>query len=93
MHHCAMHLLGNMVGRKLPYPKLLLNWKNRKLDTYYIKEWCEHWKMKTNAMRQLSNLLVENRIFKVEDDIDWAKWHEFVLKYHMNGASMRSLVT
>lgn len=44
-------------------------------------------------MRQLSNLLKENRIIKVDDDIDWVRWHEFMLKYHMNGASMRNLVT
>ena len=92
LHRCAVHLLGNTVGRKLPYPKIFLKRPKHKAGTYYIKEWCEHRKMKTIAMRELADLVPEKRLFNAYGDIDWASWREFKLEYHITGASMRSLV-
>ena len=92
LHRCAVHLLGNTVGRTLPYPKIFLKRPKHKPGTFYIKEWCEHRKMKTNAMRELAELLPEKELFDAQGDIDWAKWREFKAEYNINGASMRSLV-
>ena len=92
LHRCAVHLLGNTEGRNLPYPKIFLKRPKHKPCTYYIKEWCDHRKMKTNAMRELAALLPEKLIFNVDGDINWGRWREFKVEYHVNGYSMRSLV-
>ena len=92
LHRCAVHLLGTTLGRKLPYPKIFLKRPRHRPGTYNMKEWCEHRKMKTNAMRELGGLLPEMQLFDAEGDINWAKWREFKLAYNINGASMRSLV-
>ena len=92
LHRCAVHLLGITLGRKIPYPKIFLKRPRHKPGTYYIKEWCEHRKMKTMAMRELADLVPEKRLFDNEGDINWAAWREFKAEYHINGSSMRSLV-
>jgi hypothetical protein len=92
LHRCAVHLLGNTVGRKLPYPKIFLRRPKHKPGTYYIKEWCDHRKLKTNAMRELSLLLPDLHMFDIHGEINWEGWREFKLQYHVNGSSMRSLV-
>ena len=92
LHRCAVHLLGNTLGRKLPYPKIFLKRPKHKPGTYYIKEWCEHRKMKTNAMRELGELIPEKQLFDNTGDINWGNWREFKVEFHINGASMRSLV-
>ena len=92
LQRCAVHLLGNTVGRTIPYPKIFLKRPKHKPGTYSIKEWCEHRKMKTAAMREISGLLPEMHLFQADGDVNWAKWKEFKAQYNINGASMRSLV-
>ena len=92
LQRCAVHLLGNTVGRTIPYPKIFLKRPKHKPGTYSIKEWCEHRKMKTSAMRELSALVPEMHLFLADGDINWANWKVFKSRYNINGASMRSLV-
>ena len=63
-----------------------------KPGTYSIKEWCDHRKMKTAAMRELSNLVPEMHLFLADGDVNWANWKVFKSLYNINRASMRSLV-
>ena len=51
LQRCAVHAHGNTVGRTLPYPKIFLKRPKHKPGTYSIKEWCDHQKLKTAAMR------------------------------------------
>ena len=92
LQRCAVHLLGNTVGRTIPYPKIFLKRPKHKPGTYSIKEWCEHRKMKTSAMRELSGLIPEYKLFQADGDVNWAAWKMFKIDYNICGASMRSLV-
>ena len=87
-----MHLLGNTVGRTIPYPKIFLKRPRHKPGTYSIKEWCDHRKMKTAAMRELSALIPEYVLFLADGDVNWASWKMFKVDYNISGASMRCLV-
>ena len=92
LQRCAVHALGNTVGRTIPYPKIFLKRPKHRPGTYSIKEWCEHRKLKTNAMRELGALVPEYRLFQADGDINWAGWKEFKVGYNINGSSMRKLV-
>ena len=61
-------------------------------STYSIKEWCEHRKMKTPAMRELSTIVPEMHLFHADGDVKWQKWKEFKVLYNINGASMCNFV-
>ena len=87
-----MHVLGNTVGRTIPYPKIFLKWPKHKPGMYSMKEWCDHRKMKIVAMRELSVLVLEYKLFQADKDVNWAQWKEFKVDYNINKASMRSLV-
>ena len=92
LQRCAVHCLGNTVGRTLPYPKIFLKRPKHKPGTYSIKEWCEHRKLKTAAMRELSNLAPSYSLFGADGDINWTNWKVFKVGYNINGSAMRSLV-
>ena len=92
LKRCAVHLLKKTVGRTLPYPKIFLKRPKHRPGTYSIKEWCEHRKMKTAAMRELNSIVPEMHLFHADGDVNWPKWKEFKIVYNINGASMRSLV-
>ena len=91
LQRCARHTMGTTVGRTIPYPKIFLRRPKNKAGTYHIREWTDHRKMKTHAMREL-NKLVDIDLFLSDGDINWANWREFKMEYNINGASMRSLV-
>ena len=59
LKRCAVYVIGNTVGRKLPYSKIFLKRPKHKPGTYSIKEWHDHRKLKTAAMRELSVLVPE----------------------------------
>ena len=92
LQRCAVHCLGNTAGRTLPYPKIFLKRPKHKPGTYSIKEWCEHRKLKTAAMRELSNLAPSYGLFESDGDINWTNWKVFKAGYNINGSAMRSLV-
>lgn len=91
LYRCAVHLLGRTAGRTLPYPKIYLKRPKNKAGTYSMKDWCDHRKLKTAAMRELS-ALSPFRLFRDDGDIHWENWKEFKAEYNITGASMRSLV-
>lgn len=84
--------LGTTSGRSFAYLKTFLKRPKHKPGTFYIKGWFDHRKMKTNGMREFSELLAKKRIFHVEGDIDWGRWKEFKVEYHVIGSSMPYLV-
>ena len=92
LKRCAVHALMKTAGRKLPYPKIFLKRPKHKPGTYSIKEWCEHRKLKTAAMRELSALAPQYQIFDVDGDVKWNHWKVFKQAYNIRGPSMRSLV-
>lgn len=85
LYRCIVYLMRNIVGRKQPFPKIFLKRPKHIPGTYYIKEWCKHCKMKTNAKRELSGLLPRKNLFEANNDIDWETWWKFKLEYHING--------
>jgi hypothetical protein len=92
LKRCSVHCLGETVGRTLSYPKIYVKKPKHKAGTYSIKQWCDHKKLKTAAMRELSALVPFFKIFKADGDIDSHVWTQFKMAYNINGASMRHLV-
>jgi hypothetical protein len=92
LKRCAVHCLGETGGRTLPYPKIYIKKPKHKPGTYSIKQWCDHRKLKTAAMRELDALVPQFKIIQQDGDIDWHNWRAFKFAYNINGASMRHLV-
>ena len=80
------------MGRTISYPTIFLKRLKHKPNTYSIKEWCDHRKLKTATMWELSGLLPKMHLFHADGNVNWAKWKEFKAMYNINGALMRSLV-
>ena len=55
---------------------------------YSIKEWCDHHKMKTAAMREFNVLVQEYNLFHADGDVNWAGWKEFKVGYNISDTSM-----
>ena len=92
LQRCALPLLGRTRGRNLAYPKIFLKRSKNKAGTYSIRQWTDHQKQKTIAMRELDLLVPEFHFFNIDGEINWAEWRAFKAAYHINGLSMRSLV-
>ena len=69
---CVVHVLGNTVGRFIPYPKIFLKRPINKPNTYSIKEWCDHIKLKIDAMREISGFLPEMHLFHADGNVNLA---------------------
>ena len=92
LQRCALHLLGRTPGRNLAYPKIFLKKPKNKAGTYSIRQWTDHRKHKTIAMRELDPLVPGFNFFNADGEINWAEWRAFKAAYHINGLSMRTLV-
>ena len=89
----AQHILLETPRRALPYPKIWIKKpKHNKPSTYGIKDWCDHRKKKTMAVKELAKLLPEYFIINTDGDIVWENWRKVKEEYHINGVSMRALV-
>lgn len=49
---------------------MFLKQLKHKPHTFYIKDWCNHRKIKTNTVRQLTDLLLEKHHFDDDGDIN-----------------------
>ena len=71
---------------------IFLKRAKHKPDTYSIREWCNHIKMKTTTMKELNVLVPEYKCFHADRDMNWARWKKFKIDYNIFHGSMRSLL-
>jgi len=93
LYKAAQHILLETPRRTLSYPKIFLKRpKHMKPFTYHMKEWCDHRKKKTMAIREISKLLFSYNVTTINGEIVWENWRKLKNDYHINGISMRALV-
>jgi len=93
LYRAAQHVLLETPRRSLPYPKIFLKRpKHPKPSSYSIKDWCEHRKKKTMAVKEIAKLLPQYFLTNTDGEIVWENWRRLKVDYHINGVSMRALV-
>ncbi len=93
LYRVAQHVLCETPRRSLPYPKIFLKRpKHPKPSCYHIREWSEHRKKKTLAMKELAKELPQYLLTNTEGEIVYDHWRRVKEDYNINGTSMRALV-